>query len=252
MSEFAYDSSPYSIPDYKSTAHQSAWRYLAAAGSWWTGSERLAIAGASRDAHHCGHCADRKQALSPLAITGDHEGVQAQQAGLPPRVVDAVHRITTDPARLTQSWVDDLIDDNFSYGHYVEMVSVIVTLISIDSFHRALDLEPEPLPEPLSGAPDRYWPAGAALDVAWVPMLYPENLSADEADIFSGAPQTGHVIRAMSLVPEAVRQLNALSAAHYLPTPEVMNMSSTGALSLSRPQIELVAARTSKLNDCFY
>jgi hypothetical protein len=153
---------------------------------------------------------------------------------------------------LTQSWVDGLIDDTFTHGHYVEMVSVIVTLISIDSFHQALGLDLEPLPDPQPGEPDRYWPAGAALDVAWVPMLYPENLSEREADIFSGAPQTGHVIRAMSLVPEAVRQLNALSAAHYLPIPEVMNMSSSGALSLSRPQIELVAARTSSLNDCFY
>ena len=62
----------------------------------------------------------------------------------------------------------------------------------------------------------------------------------------------GNVIRAMSLVPEAVRMLHTVSAVQYLPTPEVMDMAASGSLTLQRPQIELVAARTSALNDCFY
>jgi hypothetical protein len=248
MSQFTYDTSPYQIPDYKSDAHRSAWAYLAGPGSWWTGAQRLAIAQASRDAKDCLFCAKRKQALSPLAVTGDHQG----DAALPARVLDAVHRISTDPARLKRSWIDGLIDESFNHGHDVEMVSVIVTLISIDTFHHALGLELEPLPAAQPGEPDHYWPAGASVDVAWLPMIYPADLSEKEADIYFGAPQMGHVIRAMSLVPDAVRQLNALSAAHYLPTPQVMDMNASGSLSLSRPQTELVAARTSILNDCFY
>jgi hypothetical protein len=46
--------------------------------------------------------------------------------------------------------------------------------------------------------------------------------------------------------------LHTLSAVMYVPTPDVMNMSASGILTLSRPQIELVAARTSAINDCFY
>ena len=159
-------------------------------------------------------------------------------------------RQTNDRARVGNG--EDAADDTFGYGHYVEMVSIIVNLISIDTFHHALSLPVEPLPVPEPGEPDGYTPPGAAIDVGWVPMIYPAHLSDQEADIYFGAPQMGHVIRAMSLVPEAVRQLHALSEAHYLPTPEVGNPEATGHLALNRMQTELIAARTSILNDCFY
>ncbi len=245
---FDYQTSPYPIPDYKADAHRACWAYLARPGSWWTGAERIAIAQASRDAMTCPLCAERKAALSPEAVNGVHAGA----SDLPEPVLDAVHRITTDPARLTERWLKGKLTDSFSDGHYVEAVSIITCLISIDTLHRALGLPLEALPEPEPGQPDAYRPAGAALDVAWVPMIYPENLTEQEADIYFGAPQMGHVIRAMSLVPEAVRQLNALSAAHYLPTPQVGDMAADGHLTLSRMQTELVAARTSIKNDCFY
>ena len=83
-------------------------------------------------------------------------------------------------------------------------------------------------------------------------MLYPENLTARESDIFFGSEKTANVIRALSLVPEAVRKLNSLSRAQYVHMPDVRNMETNGELSLSRPQIELLAARTSAINDCFY
>ncbi len=246
---FDYTDSPYRVPDYKAEAHRGAWQYMAEPGSWWTGAERVAIAAASRAAHDCALCLARKAALSPNAVGGSHDG---PDGGLPETVVDAVHRISTDPARLTRTFVESLLSDTFSYGHYVEMVSLIVNLTSIDSLHKALGLPLEPLPEPVSGEPDGYLPPGAAVDVAWVPMIYPENLSEREADIYFGAPQMGHVIRAMSLVPDAVRWLNNLSEAHYLPTYEVGDFSKSGRLTLSRMQTELVAARTSYYNDCFY
>jgi len=246
---FDYDKAPYVVPAYKSEAHRGAWDYLSKPGSWWTAEERIAIADTSREAQTCPFCADRKAALSPVGVTGIHNGTGSL---LTAKVIDAAHRITTDSARLTKSWVDELIDDEFGYGHYVEMVGIIVAVISIDTFHRALDLPLEPLPAPENGEPDGYWPAGAEIDVAWVPMIYPANLSDREADIYFGAPQMGHVIRAMSLVPDAVRWLSNLSEAHYLPTPQVMDFSASGHLSLTRPQIELLAARTSILNDCFY
>ena len=140
---FDYSNAPYRIPDYKADAHRGAWQYMARPGSWWKGTERLAIAAASRAAHDCELCRERKAALSPNAVSGSHDG---PTGGLPDKVIDAVHRITTDPARLTRTFVDGLLADDFGYGHYVEMVSLIVNLISIDSLHKALDLSLEPLP----------------------------------------------------------------------------------------------------------
>ena len=251
---FDYADAAFRIPEYKARAHRGAWDYMAAPGAWWSGAERIAIAAASRAARDCALCAERKSALTPFAVDGRHAAAPAS-SGLPrldDAVLDAVHRISTDPARLTGTWVNGLLNDTFTDGHYVEMVSLIVNLISIDTLHLALGLPLEPLPDPQPGEPDGYRPPGAALDVAWVPMIYPDNLTAPEADIYFGAGQMGHVIRAMSLVPDAVRWLNTLSEAHYVPTPQVRDFASTGHLSLSRMQIELVASRTSYYNDCFY
>ena len=78
------------------------------------------------------------------------------------------------------------------------------------------------------------------------------SVSAKEADIFAGAPVAANVIRAMSLVPDAVRQLSAQMSAQYVNNPDLSDLTYTGDLTLTRPQIELVAARTSAINDCFY
>jgi hypothetical protein len=256
MSEaFTYADVGYDIPDEKVIAYRGAWEYIARPGNWWSGSERVAIAATARAAVDCELCAKRSAALSPLAVTGVHDQADPKNASpglLSSRIIDAVHRIRTDSARLTGSWVEELIDEDFSYGHYVEMVSVIVTLTSIDSFHQVLGIPLEKLPAPEAGEPSHYLPPGASIDVAWVPMIYPENLTEAEADIYFGAPKMGNVIRALSLVPDAVRDLHAVSSSQYLPTPQVMDMSASGSLRLTRPQIELVAARTSALNDCFY
>ena len=86
------------------------------------------------------------------------------------------------------------------------------------------------------------------MEQAWVPMIPMKGLGGDEADLWR--PPTGNVIRAMSLVPDAVRDLKSRSAAHYLPVEDVVNPAAHTALS--RPQIELVAGRVSALNECFY
>ncbi len=249
MTAFSYTDCPYPIRTSMADGYRASWDYLAQPGNWWSGAERIAIAQASRDANHCAMCADRKAALSPYAVAGTHDTTQSVLSN---KATDAVHRITTDAARLTRTWIDESIDDHFTHGHYVEAVSVVVTVFCIDSFHRALGLELEPLPEPQAGEPDGYLPPGAAIDDAWVPMLLPETLSEPEADIFGGQAQTGNVIRAMSLIPDAVRQLGAQSAVQYVDCANVRNFESSGQLCLSRPQIELVAARTSAINECFY
>ena len=71
-----------------------------------------------------------------------------------------------------------------------------------------------------------------------------------EADLWP-IGRTGNVIRAMSLVPDEVRTLGDLGAVHYLPNVEVRNPEAHPE-HLDRPQTELIAARVSALNECFY
>jgi len=246
---FAYSNSPYLVRPDIPDAHRYAWGKIAAPGNWWTGAQRLAIAAETRRAATCELCATRKQALSPYGITGSHD--TTSQNELSDTAVDAVHRLVTDASRLSESWLEQCAEAGLSDAHYVELLSVVVAVVSIDTFHAGLGFPLEPLPAPLSGEPDRYRP-DAAKSEAWVPMLSGASAIGSEADLFGGARMVPNVLRAMSLVPDAVRLLKVLSAAHYIPMEDVPDPSASGGRALSRAQIELIAGRVSAMNDCFY
>jgi len=228
-------------------AHRQAWDRIALPGTWWTGRERVAIAAATRAADDCALCRRRRQALSPYGETGEHDG--ANRGVLPAAAIDAVHRLVTDATRLTEDWVSGLAAEGVPDTHYVELLSVVVSVRSIDGFHRAMGFAAEPLPDPRPGEPTRQRPSGLASGEAWVPMLPNGRLKGHEADLWSGP--TGNVVRAMSLVPEAVRWLKELSAAHYLSAKEMIDFT-RGRGPLSRAQTELIAGRVSSINECFY
>jgi hypothetical protein len=227
-------------------AHRRAWRRLAAAGSWWRGGERVAIARETRRAAGCPLCAARREALSPYATPESH----APEPPLSAAAVDAVHRITTDSGRLARHWRDGLREAGLDDGAYVELIGVVVTVVSIDAFCRALGVPPHPLPTPLPGEPSRYRPARATREGAWVPMIPAFGARGAEADLWRPGA-TANVIRALSLVPDEVRTLKDLSAAHYLPAERVADPTARMA-HLTRAQMELVAARMSALRECFY
>jgi hypothetical protein len=246
---FAYSNSPYPIRADIPDAHRHAWDKIAAPGSWWTGAQRVAIAAETRGAANCELCATRKQALSPQGVAGNHDRVSQDE--LSDTAVDAVHRLATDASRMSESWLQQCAQAGLSDAHYVELLGVVVALVSIDAFHAALGFPVEPLPAPLPGEPDEYRPPATKAD-AWVPMLSGATARDDEADLFGGARMVPNVIRAMSLVPDAVRLLKVLSAAHYIPMEDVPDPSASGGRALSRAQIELIAGRVSAMNDCFY
>ena len=228
-------------------AHRRAWQLLAEPGTWWNGRERVAIAAESRAADGCSFCRKRREALSPLSERGTHDVVSGEI--LPAAAIDAIHRIVTDATRLTSSWVDGLADEGVPVTHYVELLSVVVSIRSIDGFHRAMGLALERLPEARPGDPSRKRPAAAVKGEAWVPMLPTGRPSGEEADLWGA--QTGNVIRAMSLVPDAVRWLNELGSAQYLDMNAMMDFTRARGV-LSRAQTELIAGRVSAMNECFY
>lgn len=244
----SFDASRIPVRDDIVVAHRLFWDRLAAAGTWWTGPQRVAIAAETRAAQDCPLCAERKQAISPNAVQGDHLRAELAGEDLPRNAVDAIHRITTDASRLTRSWLEKLQADGLEDTLYVELVGVVVAIMSVDGFCRGLGVPLHPLPQPLAGEPTRERPGEAVMEEAWVPMIPSGGLGKGESDLWK--PPTGNVIRAMSLVPEAVRDLASLGAAHYLPVEQVVNPAARRVLS--RPQIELVAGRVSAMNECFY
>jgi hypothetical protein len=246
MQAISYQATLVPVRDDFAAAHTRFWARLASPGAWWTGAERVAIAAEVRHARHCALCQARKAALTPAAVTGQHDHLGA----LPDAAVDVVHRVVTDPGRLSRKWFQATMDAGLSAEQYVELLGTLVALVSIDSFCRGIGVPLHPLPAPQSGAPSQYRPPGAMQEDAWVPMIPVERATGAEADLYGGQA-VGNVIRALSLVPDEVRTLCDLSAAHYLPMGQVRDPSAATG-TLHRMQMELIAGRVSALRQCFY
>lgn len=227
-------------------AHQRAWQRLARPGTWWRGEERLAIAAEVRNAPACPLCAERKAALSPNMVQGSHASV----AALPAPAIEAIHRIVTDAPRLTERWYHGLLEDGLSDGHYVELIAVLATTITIDSFTDALGLARHDLPEAEAGAPAGQRPAGAKGGLAWVPTVAPEDVTAAEAGLYDGLAGV-NIHRALSLVPDEVKGFFDLDSVHYLPDAKLRDFGA-GLRAIDNAQIELLAARVSAINQCVY
>lgn len=248
MMVFDYSAAPYPIREDFPTAYREAWSRIAKPGNWWTGAERVAIARETRNAVTCEFCRERKAALSPYGIPGEHN----HEGGLPERAIDAVHRIITDQDRITQAYIDDNAANGLSEEHYVELLGICVLVLCIDEFHRALGLKLEPLPASCPGEPDGYRPLQAVRGTGFVSMIPPDGATGKESDLWE-PNRTANVLRALSLVPNAVRDWYVVHEAQYI-TLESMksDFGDIAGRPINRMQIELVASRVSAINECFY
>ena len=157
-------------------------------------------------------------------------------SALPDAAVEAIHRISSDPGRLSKRWFTQLTSQGLGDAAYVELVGVVSSVVSVDAFCRAIGVAPHRLPEPQAGAPSRIRPTNVGDHGAWV-AIRPGRM--------------GNVLRALSLVPAEVHNLADLGAAHYFGADRITDLGETGR-ALDRAQIELLAGRVSALRECFY
>jgi hypothetical protein len=240
------ETTPIPIPEDVAAVHDILWQKLARPGAWWSGQQRVAIAAEARQARRCRLCEDRKQALSPEAVSGSHDRGSDEQ--LPVAAVEATHRIASDPGRLRHAFYQSVRDAGVSDGHYVELVGITSRTVMFDVYQRAMGGAPRPLPEPSPGEPSCIRPQGVTDSTAWVPMLSPRLARGPEADLYP-TPQAPNVIRALSLCPDEVRQLLWLEEVQYVES-HILDLDFDRVLS--RPQIELLTARVSAQSRCFY
>ncbi len=212
------------------SSQRMSWQVIANAGRWWTGAERVEIARIGRAAR-------------------DFEAVGSEI--LPEPAVYAIQKLVVDNANLNREWYEEIIaSEGMTEDRYVELVAVVVHALSIDEFHRALGLELEPLPQPISGDPTCNRPAEAEQRASWPQIVPKDGLNPGDEMLYGPMEWGANVISALSLIPENVRWLHDLSEGHYLSFSEMRQPDPLRAIS--RPQIELIAARVSALNECFY
>ena len=250
MDHFQFSESALPIREDIQASFRNVWKNLASPGNWFTGEERVAIAAASRSALSCKLCAQRKDSLSPASVSGTHDS----DGSLPEAVVDVVHKCITDQTRISQRWVDGVLEGKLNgrdaEGEYVEIIGIVVNVFSIDEFLRAAGLPIEPLPKPVPGDPSLYRPPLLETDTGFVPMIPADGLSDADSDLWG--EMTANVLRALSLVPDCVRTWLSLSDAMYVPLHFMGQPGLETGRPIDRMQTELVAGRVSSHNECFY
>ncbi len=245
MTDSTYDSAGVPIREDILVAHRDTWRRIARPGNWFDGPTRVAIAAESRTAPDCALCAERKAALSPYSIEGTHDSV----GPLPTEIVEIVHRIVTDPGRLHKQWYDGILAGGTADTEYVEIVGVVCSTVSVDTFAHTMGVPIPDLPAPEPGAPSRQRPSGVKPGRAWVPWIAPEDASEPEADLYVHG--SSNIRRALTSVPDEQRGFFDLVHAQYLSGTEIKNFG-TDCRAITRAQIELIAGRVSALNQCVY
>ncbi|MBT8201678.1 MAG: hypothetical protein HKN74_09720 [Acidimicrobiia bacterium] len=159
----------------------------------------------------------------------------ARTPGAPPvnhELVEAAETVAARPATIRRRWVQSVTRE-IGFAPYVELVGVVSRLVAIDAFHVAIGAPLEPLPEPERGEPSRIEERAARPGAAWVPMV-------------GGASIT----QALSLVDAEASAQEDMHGPLYLTYEEMAELDYVRGLS--RAQMELVAARTSAINECFY
>lgn len=211
---FDFSSAPMPIRNDLTVAFSAVWDRLAGPGTWWTGAQRVAIAQVARDSY---------RGTDPAA-----------DPDLPEAATLAASLLSRKPAAVTaeliQGWESVGLDSN----RYVELVAIVSQVTAIDTFHRALGIHLEPLPTPQLGDPSERLPdTPAKLTRAWVPMVGPPTIPTS-----------------LSAVPAEMVALEQLHGPMYLRYEEMSDPAIRKGLS--RAQQELVAARTSAINECFF
>lgn len=174
---------------------------------------------------------DRRVAVAAVTRAGT-SGEEPPEVPLSDEMVAFVELLAADPAEVRATDVTT-VGTQDGFPHLIEAIGICSRVAAIDTFHVGMGLPLEPLPSPRPGEPTGAFVTETVTDAGWVPKA-----------------RIGSIIDALSLVPAEKAAMEDLHGPLYMTGEEMGDPLFTRGLT--RPQIELVASRTSHLNDCFY
>lgn len=234
-----YDGSLIPVTPALVALHASEIDEFSHAGAWLTGEERLATAEATREA----------RSRAGLQSEAPRAGVTPAEL-LPVASLGFIARLAVAPRTLTQADYAAAHAAGMSDGEYVETVSIVSRVVNIDVFARGVGCVPPRLAMAAGGEPA--WDSPRAThEGAWVPTI-PAGSGADALRAYGGPNPQPFIYRALSLVPAEARRCILGGDAQYLPLDKFMDFTYSHHAGLTRVQVEIIAARVSALNDCFY
>ncbi|HTN78655.1 MAG TPA: hypothetical protein VMK16_03195 [Acidimicrobiales bacterium] len=214
-------------------AHRLAWEHIAAPGTWWTGPQRVELAQTALFA-----IADPDPSPPWISITSTGKLPEPQLA--PRTAHDVMYRISRHAGTMTESVYRAAVDE-LGELPYVELCAISSTVAAVARFCRNIGVDVPRLPAPIEGEPTRQRPEHLApARYNWVPVAAP-------------ADEVAAVVQAYTAVPAEQANTWRMAAAQYMPADEMLDPDwRRRPTGLSRAQMELVAARLTKLRDCFY
>jgi hypothetical protein len=221
------------VRDDLAEAHRLAWEHLAAAGTWWTGVERVELAGTALSA-----ITDADPLPPWIRVTST--GRLGPDRAVPPVADDVAYRLARHAGTMTRDLYDAAVAE-LGELPYVELCAIVSTVAAVAHFCRNIGVDVPPLPAPRAGLPTRQRPERlASARFNWVPVAEP-------------ADEVAAVVQAYTAVPAEHRNTWRMGDAQYMPSDEMLQPDWTRRPGgLSRAQMELVAARLTKLRECFY
>ena len=221
------------VRDDLAEAHRLAWEHVAAPGSWWTGAQRVQLACNALMA-----IADSDPVAPWVGVTTTE--LLGPDLLAPGTAYDFVYRLARHAGTITVD-VYDVVSGELGTLPYVELCGIVSTVAAVAHFCRDIGVPVPPLPAPVEGEP-----TGARPDRVvqprynWVPVAEP-------------ADKVAAVVQAYTAVPGENLNNWRMASAQYMPVEEMVHPDwQRRPGGLSRAQMELVAARLTRVRDCFY
>jgi hypothetical protein len=221
------------VRDDLAEAHRLAWEHIAAPGSWWTGSQRVELACTALMA-----IADSDPLPPWVGVTST--GRLGPDFAAPVVAHDFVYRLARHAGTITVD-VYDAVSGEFGALPYVELCGIVSTVAAVAHFCRDIGVPVPPLPAPTDGEPTGARPERVVQPrYNWVPVAEP-------------ADKVAAVVQAYTAVPGENLNNWRMADAQYMPVDQMVHPDwQRRPGGLSRAQMELVAARLTRLRDCFY
>lgn len=221
------------VRDDLAEAHRLAWQHIASPGSWWTGAARVELATTALLA-----IAD-PEPLPPWVGVTSTDRLTADLVA-PRTAHDMAYRLARHAGTITFD-VYQAATAELGELPYVELCGIVSTVAAVTHFCRDIGVPVPPLPAPVDGTPTGEQPERLAqARFNWVPVAEP-------------ADEVAAVVQAYTGVPGEHRNNWRMADAQYMPVDQMVHPDWTRRPGgLSRAQMELVAARLTRLRDCFY
>jgi hypothetical protein len=237
-----YSDTTLPIPASIEALHNDELLSFARPGTWVTATQRTAIAAEARKA--------RSEACIHESI-GDE--TLADLVELPESARRVAHSVALGGIGIDKKFCDQAQADGLTEGAYVEVVGVVARIVHLDVFARGIGVPSRKLGDPLEDKePSMERPSVAKQESFFTASIPSAPEGGELAVSLFGSEPAANIMRSLSLIPDEARRLNRVIDQEYFSGDSMFNLTYSSREGISRPQLELVAAKVSELNQCFY